>query len=322
MEFVNGEYLWGLLLVVVLFFMIKKTPNSIERYFDKELFKKMYQHKGTIPKWVRVLLFISALAFGIIAFARPIVNQGEIKVKSSDIDLIVGFDISRSMFADDIYPNRFSFAKLKFDNLLDDLEDARVGVIGFSSKAFLISPLTKDFSTLKFLVKNMKLDYISLKGTSIMSALEVTDNLLEKSKKKALLIFSDGGDKKDYKKEIAYAKERGITLFVYAIGTKKGGVIKTENGVLKDKKGDIVVVKRNDAIKELALESGGAYMESSLQKNDILALVKSIKKRFKDNKKKEHTIKDKKELFGYPLALSMLLFTLFFSSFPQRRRDV
>jgi len=322
MEFVNGEYLWGLLLVVVLFFMIKKTPNSIERYFDKELFKKMYQHKGTIPKWVRDLLFISALAFGIIAFARPIVNQGEIKVKSSDIDLIVGFDISRSMFADDIYPNRFSFAKLKFDNLLDDLEDARVGVIGFSSKSFLISPLTKDFSTLKFLVKNMKLDYISLKGTSIMSALEVTDNLLEKSKKKALLIFSDGGDKKDYKKEIAYAKERGITLFVYAIGTKKGGVIKTENGVLKDKKGDIVVVKRNDAIKELALESGGAYMESSLQKNDILALVKSIKKRFKDNKKKEHTIKDKKELFGYPLALSMLLFTLFFSSFPQRRRDV
>jgi Ca-activated chloride channel family protein len=324
MEFVDSRYLLGLIVILPLFFLMRKSSNSFERYFDKKLFKKLYQHKGSIPKLARDLLFISALALSIVAFARPIIQKGEIKVKSSDIDLIVGFDISQSMFANDIYPDRFSFAKLKFDNLLNDLNDARVGVIGFSSKAFLISPLTKDFSTLKYLVKNMKLDYVSLKGTSIMSALEVTNNLLDKSKKKALLLFSDGGDKKDYSKEIAYAKEHSINLFVYAIGSQKGGVIKTKDGILKDKNGDIVVVKRNDAIKELAIKSGGAYLEGSLKNNDISALAKSIKDRFKNRDKKEHTIKDTKELFIYPLSLAMLLFVLSFSSLPttRRRRDV
>jgi Ca-activated chloride channel family protein len=322
MQFLCGQYLWGILLILPLFFLIKNSSNTIEKYFDKKLFKKMYQHKGTIPKWIRDVLFLTALIFGIVALARPVIHKGDIKVHSSDIDLVVGFDISRSMFADDIYPNRLSFAKLKFNAFLNDMDSARIGVVGFSSRAFLVSPLTKDFSTLRFLVKNMRFDYVTLKGTSIKSVLEVTNNLLENSKKKALLLFTDGGDKKDYTSEIDYAKKMGITLFIYAIGSDKGGVIKTDSGVLKDNKGDIVVVKRNDAIKDLALKSGGAYLKSSLKKDDILALAQSIKNKFKNSEKKEHIIQDKKELFIYPLGLAMLLFTLSFSSLPQRRKDV
>jgi Ca-activated chloride channel family protein len=322
MQFLDNQYLWGLLLVLPLIFLIKNSPNALEAHFDKKLFKKMYQHKGTVPKWVRDALFLTAISLAIIALARPVIQKGDIKVHSSDIDLVVGFDISRSMFADDIYPDRFSFAKEKFNTLLSDIKDARIGVIGFSSRAFLVSPLTKDFSTLHFLVKNMNFDYVSLRGTSILSALEVTNNLLEKSKKKALLLFTDGGDKKDYSKEIAYAKERGITLFIYLIGSDKGGVIKTKDGVLKDKDGNIVVVKRNDSIKALALQSGGAFLRGSLQKNDIDALAQSIKQKFKNSEKKEHTIKDTKELFYYPLGLAMILFILSFSSLPQRRRYV
>jgi Ca-activated chloride channel family protein len=320
MQFEHSQFLWGLLLLVPLLLLLKRHQDSLSTHFDKAILKKMYYHKGTTPLWVRHALFIAALAFAIIALARPIIDHGEVKVKSSDIDIIVGFDISHSMFADDIYPDRFSFAKRKFDTFLKDMKQARIGVIGFSSRAFLVSPLTRDFNSLKFLVKNMKFDYMSLKGTDIMSALEVTNNLLEKSQKKALLLFTDGGDKRDYTKEIAYAKEHHITLFIYAIGTDKGGVIKTQQGVLKDKNGDIVVVKRNDAIKALALESGGSYLRGSLAKNDIKALADSITKQFKNSEKKEHTIRDTKELFVYPLGLAMLLFLLSFSSLPQRRK--
>ncbi len=320
MQFENAQFLWLLLLIVPLLLLLKRHHDSLGKYFDKALLKKMTYTKGVLPKWVRHTLFMLSLVFAIVALARPLIDNGEIKVHSSDIDLIVGFDISHSMFADDIYPDRFSFAKGKFDDFLGDMKQARIGVIGFSSRAFLVSPLTKDFSSLQFLVKNMKFDYMSLKGTDIQSALEVTDHLLDKSKRKALLLFTDGGDKKDYSEEIAYAKAHHITLFIYAIGTDKGGVIKTDHGVLKDKKGDIVVVKRNDAIKALALQTGGAFMVGRLQKNDIKTLAENIQTKFKNSEKKEHTIRDTKELFAYPLGLAILLFILSFSSLPQRRK--
>jgi len=321
MHFENSLFLWALLLLVPVFFFIRKHSDALSPYFDAALLKKMRYSKGVLPQWVRQVLLIAAIAFGIIALARPIIDNGEIKVHSSNMDVIVGFDISNSMFADDIYPNRFSFAKKKFNAFLSDMKQARIGVIGFSSRAFLVSPLTKDFNTLRFLVKNMRFDYISLKGTSIESALDTTENLLDKSKKKALLLFTDGGDKKNYDREIAYAKEHGITVFIYAIGTEKGGVIKTPQGMVKDKQGNIVVVKRNDAIKALAVETGGAYLTASLTKNDIKQLADNITAKFKNNEKKEHTIRDTEELFVYPLALAMLLFLLSFSSLPTRRRS-
>lgn len=320
MEFKNPEFLWLLLVILVLVFFIKQNRDKLESIFDKRVLKKIYFKENSIPKWLRDTLFLISLSFAIVAFARPYINNGEIDVKTNDIDLMVGFDISNSMFCNDIYPNRFEFAKRKFFNLLDLLKLERVGVIAFSQKAFLVSPLTKDFNSLKYLVKNMSLDYVSLKGTSIMSALYSVNNLLKDEKVKRVLIFSDGGDKKSYQKEIEYAKKNHIKVYIYAIATKKGGVIKDKNGVIKDKNGDIVIVKLNEAIKELALESGGAYMSYSLQNDDIKGLVKQIEKDAKDKKTKTLKIKDTKELFIYPLMISILAFILSFISLPRRSR--
>jgi len=319
MEFEQSQLLWLLLLLIPLGMMIQKGRSSLEQHFNPTLLKQMRQRQQTLSKRTRAILLLGAIALGIVALARPIINNGEIKVQSSDIDVMVGFDISNSMFAEDIYPNRFDFAKRKFDDFLEVMPQARVGVIGFSSRAFLVSPLTKDRASLKFLVNNMQFDNMSLKGTDMLSALEVTDHLIKENKKKALLLFTDGGDKSDYSQEINYAKEHGISVFVYAIGTTKGGVIKTPQGVLKDAKGDIVVVKLNEKIKELALKSNGAYLKYSMQKNDIKALAENIKAKFKSTEKKEQTIKDTQELFIYPLMLAILLFMISFSSLPRRR---
>jgi len=195
-------------------------------------------------------------------------------------------------------------------------------VIGFSSRAFLISPLTEDFATLDYLVNNMNLDSVTLRGTSVMNALEVTNDLLKESEKKALVLFSDGGDNTDFSKEIAYAKAHNIIVFAYNIGTAKGGIIPDANGALTDEKGDIVVVRRNDKIRELALQSGGAYMEHSLKRNDINALAKAIKQRFSDRNEESSTIRDERELFYYPLAVALLLlFTALYSILSKRRTD-
>ncbi len=318
MSFANIEFLLLLILLIPMFLVIRKRNSALEAVFKPEILRKIRVKNGAFSSRTRNLLLISAFVLAVVALARPQMEGKEIKVKSSFINVVVGFDISRSMFCDDIYPNRFEFAKREFNSFLKYLKNAKVAIIGFSSRSFLIAPLTQDFNSLKFLTKNLGLEYLNLRGTSVMSALEAANDLFENQDKKVLVLFTDGGDKSDYDEEIAYAKKHGISVFIYAIGTKKGGVIKSKNGVLKDKKGDIVVVKRNDAIKSLALETGGAYMIYSLKDDDIKTMSDIIKSKFKAKMQQESTIKNKEELFYYPLILSILLLFAGFFSLPKR----
>lgn len=319
MHFLNPELFWLLLLVIPMFWLMRSGQSQLERFFKPEILAKIRVPGSGLRARTRNLLLIAAFACAVTALARPQLDRGEVKVKSSFINIVVGFDISQSMFAEDIYPNRFEFAKRKFYTFLEDLQNAKVALIGFSSRAFLIAPMTEDYHSLKFLTKNLGLEYLNLRGTNIMRALEAANNLYENSQKKALVLFTDGGDKKDFSEEIAYAKAHNISLFIYAVGTTKGGVIKTKNGILKDAKGDIVIVKRNDAIKSLALQTGGAYMVYSLGDDDMKLLADTIKSKFKAKMEEETTIKNREELFGYPLAVAVALLFMGLFSLPQRK---
>jgi len=320
MHFEQPHLLFLLIVLLPLALLLFAPREAAKNTFDPAVLKLLLQRSKTLPQWLRNALLLAAAALFIAALARPVVERGEIEVQRSTIDLIVGFDISNSMFANDIYPSRLALAKRKFDNLLGDVNGTRVGIIGFSARAFMVSPLTEDFSTLRYLAKNMNTDSVSLHGTDLLQALEQTDALLQGSDKKALLLFTDGGDGKDFDKEIAYARAHNIVVFLYNIGTEKGGVIPTDHGALTDKHGDIVVVRRNDAVKALALQSGGAYMTYSLKRNDIRALADALKARFTPRKEKNDVIRDVRELFVWPLGAGIAVLLIALYSLPQRRR--
>ena len=311
--FYNIEILWLLLLLIPLIYFMSTKSYELDTIFSKRVLDKIQIKNSSLSKRAKNILLISTIALTIIALARPQIDKGEIRVKSSFINVVTAIDMSKSMFANDVYPNRFEFAKKKFLESLNYFKKVKIALIGFSSQTFLISPLTEDYYSLKFLAKNIKMDYLSLKGTDILNLLKSSNELFGEEKRKILLIFTDGGDKKDFSKEIDYAKAHNISIYIYNIGTTKGGVIKEKNGVVKDKNGDIVVVKRNDKIKELALKSSGAFMTYSLTKDDIKLLVDTIEKRYKAEDEENSTIKDRRELFYYPLLLAILLFfaTLF-----------
>ncbi len=317
--FKNIEFLWLLLLILPMVYFMKQNKNGLGSIFSKEVLEKVQLKHKSLSKKSRNILLILAFAMSLFALARPQIDNGEIKVKSSFINIVAAIDMSKSMFANDIYPSRFVFAKNKFYESLGYLKNAKVALIGFSSQTFLISPLTQDFHSLKFLAKNLNLDYLSLKGTDILTTLQSADKLFGDEQKKILLLFTDGGDKKDFSKEITYAKTHDITVYVYNIGTQKGGIIKNKDGVLKDQKGDIVVVKRNDSIKELALQSGGAYMNYSLKKGDIKLLTNTILNKYKAKEEESSVIKDRQELFYYPLSLALLFLYIALFSLPKRR---
>ncbi len=318
MYFKDIEFLWLLLLLIPFVYFLKSDKNGLDGIFSKEVLAKIGIKRHTISKKNRNIMLILAFVFSVFALARPQIDHGDIKVKSSFINIVTAIDMSKSMFCDDVYPNRFEFAKNKFYDSLSYLKNSKVALIGFSNQTFLISPLTQDFYSLKFLAKNLNLDYLSLKGTDILATLKSANNLFGDEKKKILLMFTDGGDNSKFDKEIEYAKEHNIAIYIYNIGTTKGGVIKDKNGVIKDKNGDIVIVKRNDAIKELALQTDGAYLEYSLDKNDIKRLTTIIEQKYKAKEETTSVIKDRVELFYYPLALAILLFFLSLFSLPRR----
>lgn len=318
------EYPFILLLLpfgVGLFWMIKKFSFD-EKKFSKRVLSRIAPDGVKKLSNKKEFFLVLSILFAIISLSKPYIKGKEILINTKSYEVVVGFDISNSMKCDDIYPSRLEFAKQKFYRFLEELKNEKVAILGFSSRAFLIAPPTDDYDSLKFLVKNMQTDYISLKGTNIEEFLKSANELFSsKNSKKAVVIFSDGGDKKSYHDEVEFAQKNGIKVFVYATATKKGGVIKTKEGVLKDKKGDIVIVKLNPAIKTLAIKSGGAYQRYSLAKDDIKSLVQAMQENFSsETKLSQKKIKNNLELFYYFVLLSIL--TLFFALFSLPKRSL
>ena len=310
-SFVN---LWVLLFLIVPFLMLflVRKANFLENLFSKEILKEIYVKKQGFSRKFRAYLLVCSIVFSILALARPVSDNGEIKINESYIDVAIGLDISASMKVDDLYPNRFEFAKNKIFDFIDSATDKKIGVVGFSARGFLVSPLTSDFGSLKYLVKNLNFNYLNLKGTSIMELLLSVNNLYSDTPKKVLVIFSDGGDEENFSKEIEFAKKNNITVFIYMSATNKGGLLSTDSG-------DMVLLKANEKIKELALKTGGAYIRHSLDSSDMGKLNEMISAKFKAGEGAEKTIRDTKELFYYPLILAIISFFMANFSLPKRR---
>ncbi|MCZ6156209.1 VWA domain-containing protein [Campylobacter ureolyticus] len=311
-EFLYLEVLYLLIIPFIFIFLVRKS-RRLKAIFSKEVMKEIYIKKSGFSKRLRAYILIFSLIFGIISLARPVITNGEIKIKQSYINAVIALDISNSMRVDDLFPSRFEFAKNKIYSFLDNAMDKRLGVVGFSNEAFMISPLTSDFSSLKYLISNLNFSNLNLQGTDIYSLLRSVDTLFKDEKNKILVLFSDGGDNEEFSKEIKFAKENKISVFVYLTATNKGGLFKAPNN-------DVVLLKANQNIKDLALKTGGAYMQSSLNNDDMKALNSLISSKFSNNETKDEMIKDQKELFYYPLCLAIVLFFMVNFSLPFRRK--
>jgi Ca-activated chloride channel homolog len=301
----NGLYV---VLLLIFIFLIRGKVKDISKYFTDEMRGKIFV--GTNQKKIKLTFLILSFICLVIALARPVETKEPIKIKQPTISFVVAFDISKSMQAKDVYPNRLTFAKNKFKHFLYLLQNEKVGVIGFSSKAFLVAPITNDYGTLRYLVDNMKLGYVNTSGTSLFEALKGVETISENEEKKAVIFFTDGGDSENFSEEIAFANEHKIKVFVYGIGSEKGDVIEDNGELLQDKNKDIVITKLNPNIKELALKTNGAYLDFSNSNDDLKPFLDEIKSKFETKNKDETLINNNEELFYIPLILGMLFFVL------------
>jgi Ca-activated chloride channel family protein len=259
---------------------------------------------------------LSALLMVIVALARPVLTQEPIEIEFSGSDVVIAVDLSYSMQAKDIEPNRLEAAKTLLAELVKSDTKNRFGVIGFTTNAIVLSPMTDDAQLLLHLFGGLDETLVMTKGTVMMPALKLARRM-SKARQPIVVLLSDGGDEAGYAKEAAYAKENGLLVNVVMLASRFGSTLEDGRGeMLKDEAGNIVVSARNDAVEALSRATGGEFIDGA----DLFALQEAIAEQSQSEYKTKKKIMQHTELFYYFVIAALLLFMFSVTTLGKRIR--
>ena len=319
MEFVHPQFFWVMIVPFVIFvFLVTTNKDKVSRVFSEKILERLRADSETLPNSLRNLVLFAAVFLMIVALARPVIDQGEKVVNLKGITALVALDISGSMRSRDRYPNRLEFAKKKMKELFDAMPGDELGVLAFAHNAFVLSPFTSDTGTLKQIIDGVNEDYINMASTDFASLEELAAQLLAKKEQKILIVFTDGGDDEALRGLKERLKEDGITLYAVLVGTKKGAPVLDRKGrPMKKKDGTIAITQVNEELGKIARASGGDYVIAGYGKEDIRRLAEAIHRKFSGERKGQIRIRERVELFVYPLAGAVILLLMGLSSMPR-----
>jgi len=276
MRFANIEaaYLfWVVVALVGFFFWVNaQRQKALENFADKNLLATLL-HSFDIRKYrIKQLLLIIVFTLGVFALMRPQWGFKWQGIKRKGLDIFIAVDVSKSMLAEDIKPNRLERTKLALADFVKYLKGDRIGLIAFAGSAFVQCPLTVDYNGFLLSVAALDTNTIPKGGTSISSAIEEAIKSYEGGLKKykVLIIITDGEDHEgDPLKMAELAQKEGIKIFCIGIGTKEGELIPVidESGnksFLKDRNGAVVKTRLDETtLQKIALATGGSYVRAS-----------------------------------------------------------
>jgi Ca-activated chloride channel family protein len=231
---------------------------------------------------LKLILKCLVLIFIILALMEPQWGTREEEVQMRGINLMLLVDVSQSMMASDIKPNRLEREKIKVRDLLRLVSGDRVGLIAFAGRSFLLSPLTVDYGTLERYVDELGTDTIPVPGTDLAGAVNLALKSFPDGKEgKAIMVFTDGEDHSQRMKAVEEKlKEEGVKLFVLGIGTPEGAPVPEVGGGFKtDSAGKTVISKLGEEfLKSLSLKTGGGYARAVSSDSDLKELyVKGVR---------------------------------------------
>ena len=321
--FVHPYLFWGLVIPFVIFAVLVSTnKDRLSRVFDEKVLARLSVGSNAVPMVLRNITLFMAVFLMIVAMARPAIEKGDKVVEVKGLSLLAALDISGSMRSKDDYPNRLEFAKKKMLTLFEKMPSDEIAVVAFAHVSFVLAPFSSDKATLGQIVERVNDKYINMGSTDFSALGSLAAKMLDKKKPKIMIVFSDGGDKEALKGFADEMKESGIELYVVLIGTKEGAPVLDKKGKpLTQEDGAIAISQRNDALGKIALDTGGAYVVAGNGKEDIAKLVSIIHSEHKSTQKGAVKIKDRIELFYYPIFGALLLLLIAFSSMPKRVED-
>ena len=279
--------LWWLItipvFVIAYIIITKRKQRQLMEFGDPELMAQLMPDASKSRPIVKFTLLIVALALLIVAAARPQYGQQEKTVKRQGIEVMVALDISNSMLAEDVAPNRLDRAKQMLSKMIDNMTDDKVGLVVFAGEAFTQLPITCDYVSAKMFLNTISPKLISTQGTAIGAALQTAIRSFgsqESDAGRAIILITDGENHEDDATAVAkQAQELGIQVFVIGIGKPEGSPIPVPgtNDYIKDRSGQVVVSRLNEEMcQEIAQAGKGAYVRCDNTNTAMRALQQEL----------------------------------------------
>ena len=271
MNIKHPELLFLILLIPAMVFFLyyswKRRSKALGLLCRPDKIQSLFPGASSAKTIIRYSLLCLAVMMFVTSLISPRWGYDWKEIETKGTNIIIALDVSTSMLAEDISPNRLARAKYEIDKLLQKLTGDRVGLIIFAGDAFLQSPLTHDYMMVRDWVAGISTDSVETPGTSIKSAVEVATKAFQhiKSESKALIIMSDGEEHDEETLAlVSKAHAEGINIYTIGIGTAKGAPIQLPQGLVHDTDGSIVISKLDDSfLKKIAETGGGHYVRSS-----------------------------------------------------------
>jgi Ca-activated chloride channel family protein len=270
-EYLNLLYLLPVL--IALFVYLGRIRKKLLQIFaDKELHKTLFPTDSNLKRWIKFILVLLALTCLVFAAANPQVGTKMQEVKQTGIDVFILLDVSNSMMAEDIKPNRLEKAKYQISNLINKLRGDRIGLIIFAGQAYVQIPLTTDYSAANLFLSAVDVNSVPSQGTAIASAINLaTASFDTLSTQKVIIAITDGEDHEgDVEKAVENAVSRDIKIYTIGLGSQGGVPIPVYNnsnqlvGFKKDKQGNTVLTKLDEEVlKRIAIDGNGKYFRGT-----------------------------------------------------------
>lgn len=300
MQLEEKIWFWALLVIpviIVLFLILQFWKYKTRKKFaGKTLLDKLSPNRSIFKSALKTVLLCLAFACIAVALVNPKVGTKFETVKREGVDIVFAVDVSKSMLAEDIAPNRLEKSKQLVTQIINNLASDRVGIIAYAGKAFPQLPITTDYAAAKMFLQSMNTDMLSSQGTAIDEAINLAKTYYDDDGQanRILIIISDGEDHGTDAASIAReAAETGIRIFTIGVGNINGGPIpEKRNGILlnykKDSSGETVITRLDEqTLKNIAAEANGEYINGS----NTGKVVESIKDLLAKMDKKEFEAK-------------------------------
>ncbi len=317
MRFANPEYLYLLLLLpaVILLFLYSnyRRRKNLNSYGDPQLLKKLIPGTAVLRNRITFWFTFFALALIVVALARPQFGAKKETVTTRGVEVVVALDISNSMLADDISPNRLEKAKRLISRIINRSGENKVALIVFAGEAFVQLPITDDFISAKMFLESITPSLIARQGTDIGAAIDLAAKSFTANDKigKAVIVITDGENHEGGAEEAAMrAAEKGINIFMLGIGTEKGGRIPVEgkNEFMRDNEGFVVVTKLNEEMAGNIAKAGkGTYVRVDNTNNAQTIIENELDKLQKDDVKTEVYTKYREQFEVIAILVFLLL---------------
>ena len=312
------------LMYIAYWLMRRWRKRRIARFGDPDLVSSLAPLVPRRKGWLKLTLISLALLFFAIGMARPQLGAILKEKQVRGAEIMVVLDVSNSMLAEDYSPNRLERAKLAISKLVDELQGDRIGLIIFAGESFVQLPVTSDYVSAKIFLSSITTESVPVQGTAMGEAIRtaIKSFTSESENSRAIILITDGENHEDDPVAAARdAVDMGARVFCIGVGSPEGKPIPVDGELLKDKDGNIVVTRLDEAtLKEVASAGKGLYVRAGNTEfglNPVIDEIRSLEE--KDFQSVVFEEYDEQYMYFFAIALIFMLIEFMISDTRNRR---